>query len=116
MACGSGSSGFLGGFGSSGSLAATLGLRWSGRRFSDELSSHNAGNEQLGAVIVKINRGSLLVGRGNNSQAVRFVLNGLSFCHHLHIVLLDHICVVETRFESLELRHPELMEGTRYAR
>jgi hypothetical protein len=98
---GSSGSGFLGGFRSGGSLAAALGLRRSGGRLTDELGYHNAGNEQLGTVIVEINRGTLLIGSGNNTQAVRFVLYCLTFCHHLHIILLDHVCVAETRSNLL---------------
>lgn len=89
-ACGGSSSGFLGGFRGGGSLAAALGFWRSRRRLTDQLGRHDTGNEQLGSVIVKIDRGTLLIGCGNNSQAVCFVLDCLTFCHHLHIVLLDH--------------------------
>ena len=89
-ACSGSSSGFLSGLRGSGSLTAALGLRRSGGRFSDQLGRHNTGNEELGAVIIKIDRGTLLIGCRNNAQAVRLMLNSLSFCHYLHIILLDH--------------------------
>ena len=38
-----------------------LGLGRRGRGFADELGRHHAGDEQLGPVIIKINRGTLLV-------------------------------------------------------
>jgi hypothetical protein len=103
-ACGSSSSssGFLGGLRGGGSLAAALGLRRSGGRFTDQLCHHDAGNEQLGTVIVEINRGALLIGCGNNAQAVGIVFDCLTLCHHLHIILLKkYTCVDATRLESL---------------
>src|SRR5580704_9613306 len=94
------SSGLFRGLRCSGSFAAALGLRRGGGRFTDQLCHHDAGNEQLGAVIIEINRGALLVGCGNNAQAVCIVLDCLSLCHHLHIILLNHTCVDETRYET----------------
>src|SRR6266576_7204951 len=81
--------GFLGGLGCCGSLTATLGLRRSRGRFADQFRRHNARYEQLGAMIVKIHRGAFLVGSGHDTQAVHFMLDGLTFLHHLHNVLLD---------------------------
>src|ERR1051325_9185318 len=56
------SSGLLRGFRGRGGLAAALGLGWNGGRFADELSGHDAGDKELGTMIVKINRGALLIG------------------------------------------------------
>jgi hypothetical protein len=108
---GSSGSGFFGGFCGRGGLAAALGLRRRGGCFTDEFGHHNAGNEQLGAVIVEIDRGTLLIGSGNDAQAVCFVLDCLSFCHHLHIILLDHICVVELDSKLVRCRALERIEG-----
>jgi hypothetical protein len=41
-------------------------------------------------MIVKIDRGAFLVGSSHDSQAVHYVLDGLTFLHHLHKILLDH--------------------------
>src|SRR5207302_4539033 len=81
--------GFLGGLGCGGGLAATLGLRWSRGRFAGQFGRHDAGYEQLGAMIVKIHGGTFLVGSGHDTQAVHFMLDGLTFLHHLHNILLD---------------------------
>src|ERR1700692_2825945 len=84
-----GGSSFLSGLGHRGSLAAALGLRRRSRRFSDELSAHHAGDKQLGAMIVKVNGGTFLIGRGDHTQSVHFMLDRLAFLHCLHNVLLD---------------------------
>ncbi len=76
--------------GVAGGLAAPLGLRRRGRGFADQFRRHHAGDEQLWPVIIKINRGTLLVRGSHDSQAVHIVFDCLSFLHCLHIVLLDH--------------------------
>src|SRR5260370_131880 len=89
----SGSGNFLGSFGSfcgRRCLAAPLGLRRRGRGFADQFRRHHAGHGQLWPVIIKINRGALLVRGSHDSQAVHIVFDCLSFLHCLHIVLLDH--------------------------
>jgi hypothetical protein len=82
--------GFLGGLGNRRGFTAALGLGRRGRGFTDQFGGHNAGDEKLGAVIVKIHCGAFLVGSGHDSQAVHFVLDGLTFLHYLHNVLLGH--------------------------
>src|SRR5580704_9887674 len=89
-ASGRGSRSFLGGLGNRRSFAAALGFRWRGRGFTDQFGGHNARYEKLGAVIVKIHCGAFLVGSGHDSQAVHFVLDGLTFLHYLHNALLGH--------------------------
>src|SRR5947209_20535670 len=71
--------GFLGGLGCGGGLAATLSLRRSRRRFADQLGCHDACDEQLRAMIVKINGGALLVGSGHDTQSVHSMLDSLTF-------------------------------------
>src|SRR5260370_2555905 len=81
--------GFLSGVGCGGGFTATLG-RWRSRgRFANQFGRHDARYEQLGAMIVKIHGGAFLVGSGHDTQAVHFMLDGLTFLHHLHNVLLD---------------------------
>jgi hypothetical protein len=92
---------FLGGFRGGRCFAAPLGLGWRGRSFTDQFRRHDAGDEQLGAVIVEIHRGALHIGGGHDSQAVHSMLDGLTFLHYLHNVLLDHSYCF-SRFESLE--------------
>ena len=70
------------------SLAAALGLGRHGGGFPDQLSGHDARDEELGAVIVKINRRAFLIGRGHNSEPVDIVLDGVAFLHYLHRILL----------------------------
>src|SRR5689334_23555261 len=82
--------GFLGSFGSRGSFAAPLGLRRRGGSFTDQFGGHDAGNKQLGTMVVKIHGSAFLVGSGDDSQAVHFMFDGLTFLHYLHNVLLDH--------------------------
>src|SRR5467141_29052 len=96
--CGCGGS-FLGGLGCGRRFAPPLGLRRRGRCFADQLGRHDAGDEELGTVIVKIHCGALLVGSRHDSQAVHFVLDGLTFLHHLHNVLLGH-SRCQSRFET----------------
>src|SRR6266852_1163675 len=90
---GSGGSNFLGslgGFRGRRCFAAPLGLRRRGRSFADELRRHHAGDEELGPVIIKINRCTLLVRCRHNSKAVHIMLDCLPFLHCLHNVLLDN--------------------------
>jgi len=39
-------------------------------------------------MIVKVHRSAFLVGSSHDTQAVRFMLDGLTFLHYLHNVLL----------------------------
>src|ERR1700675_4926904 len=80
--------GFLGGFCRCGGCAATLGLVRSCGRFTDQLGGHDAGDKEFRAVIVEVYRGTLHIRSGHNSQTVNVVLNGLTFLHSLHSVLL----------------------------
>ena len=41
-------------------------------------------------MVVKIDGGTFLIGCGHDTQAVHFMLNGLTFLQCLHDVLLDH--------------------------
>lgn len=87
---GGGGSGLLGGFRGRGSLAAAPGLGRNGRSLSNEFGGHHTGNKQLRAVIVEIDGGTLGIRSRHNSQAVGLVLDGLSFLHCLHNVLLGY--------------------------
>src|SRR5712664_1984273 len=81
---GSGGSNFLGSLGrfcGRRCFAGPLGFGWRGRGFADELRRHHAGDEELGPVIIKINRGTLLVRCGYDSQAIHIVFYCLSFLH-----------------------------------
>jgi hypothetical protein len=64
------------------------------------------------AVIIKINRGALLVGCRHDSQAVHIMLDCLSFLHCLHNVLLDHSLDADKIFWWVprlgEPKHPNL--------
>src|SRR5882762_1063564 len=84
-----GCSSFLGGLGCRGGLAAALGLRRSRGRFADQFGRHDARYEKLSTMIVEIYGGAFLVGSSHDSQAVHLMLDGLTFLHHLHNVLLD---------------------------
>src|SRR5256885_2050492 len=79
-----GCSSFLGGLGCRGGLAAALGLRRSRGRFADQFGCHDARYEKLSTMIVEIYGGAFLVGSSHDSQAVRLMLDGLTFLHHLH--------------------------------
>src|SRR5713226_4802839 len=81
--------GFLGGLGCRGGLAAALGLRRSRGRFTDQFGRHDARYEKLSTMIVEIHGGAFLVGSSHDSQAVHLMLDGLTFLHYLHNVLLD---------------------------
>lgn len=82
--------GSLSSFGGRGRFTAPFGLGRRGRGFADQLRVHHAGDEQLWAMVIKINRGTLLVRCRHDSQAVHLMLDCLSFLHCLHNVLLDH--------------------------
>src|SRR5260370_13359761 len=82
--------GSLSSFGGRGRFAAPFGLGWRGRGFADQLRVHHASDEQLWAMVIKIDRGTLLVRCRHDSQAVHLMLDSLSFLHCLHNVLLDH--------------------------
>src|SRR5690348_8524421 len=101
--------GFLGSFGSRGSFAAPLGLRRRGGSFTNQLGGHDTGNKELGTMVVKIHGSALLVGSGDDSQAVHFMFDGLTFLHYLHNVLLDHSV---SNFDSnLLVREPRQRPG-----
>src|SRR6266436_4528741 len=86
---GSGSSGLLRGFRGSGGFAAALGLGRNSRGFADQFRGHDAGDEELGAVVVEINRRTFLIGRSDNSESIHLMLDGLTFLHYLHRILLE---------------------------
>ena len=75
------------------------------RGFADQFRGHDAGDEKLCAVIVKINRCAFLIGRSDNSESVHLMLDGLTFLHYLHRILL------ETRW--LEILSGELFGAVR---
>lgn len=77
-----------------GGLAAALGFRRRGGRFADQFRTQHAGDEQLGAVVIEVDRGTVGIGRGDDSQTEEFVFNGLAFLHYLHNFLLEnHVAV-----------------------
>jgi hypothetical protein len=89
---GGGSGGLFCGFRGGGGFAAALGLGRHGGSFADQFSGHDAGDEELGAVIVKIDRRTFLIGRSDNSESVHLMLDGLAFLHYLHRILLQISC------------------------
>src|SRR5207249_2237897 len=99
-----GSSGFFGSFRGRGSFAATLGLRWGSGSFADQFRSHDAGNKQLGAMIIEIHGSPFRIGSGNDTKAEHFMFDGLTFLHYLHNALLVH--PVHIGFESLGVGAP----------
>src|SRR5205814_10489606 len=78
-------------------------LRRSCGRFADQFGRHDARYEKLSTMIVEIHGGAFLVGSSHDSQAVRLMLDGLTFLHHLHNVLLDRS--EEHTSELQSLRH-----------
>jgi hypothetical protein len=68
-----GSSAFAGRF-----TAAPLGATGIYRRLANEFSCHYAGDEELPAVIVKVDSGALGIGFGHDPEAVLLVLDLLS--------------------------------------
>src|SRR5205823_14772519 len=72
------------------------------------LSLHDAltisGNKQLGTMIIEIHGSPFRIGSGNDSQAVHFMFDGLTFLHYLHNALLVH--PVQIGFESLGVGAP----------
>src|SRR5262249_32703785 len=83
-----GGGGFLAGLRGGGGFAAALGLGRGCRRFSNEFRGENAGHEQLGPMVVKIDSGAFGIRGGDDTQAVNLVLDGLPFLHYLHNFLL----------------------------
>jgi len=83
-----GSSGLLGSFRGGGGFAAALGLGRNSRSFADQFRSHDAGDEELGTVVIKIDGRPFLIGRSDNSESVYLMLDGLTFLHYLHRILL----------------------------
>src|SRR5262249_14738498 len=88
-AASSGGSGLFRGFRSRGGLAAALGLRRGSGGFADQFSRHDAGHEELCAMIVAVHGGAFTIGGGDDAQSIYFMLDCLTFCHCLHDVLLD---------------------------
>jgi len=86
---GSSGGGLLRGLRDGGGFAAALGLRRNSRSFADQFRSHDAGDEELCAVIVEINRCAFLIGRSDNSESIHLMLDGLTFLHYLHRILLE---------------------------
>ena len=80
--------GFLAGFHGGGCLPAARGFWRGSGRFADEFRNENAGDEQLGPVIVEVDGGALRIRCGDDPQAVNLVLDGLPFLHYLHNFLL----------------------------
>ncbi len=70
---------------------APLGARWIHRRIADEFRSHQAGDEEFSAVVVKIDGGPFGVGLRDHSHAVLLMPNLLSIRENLHIFLLKQI-------------------------
>ena len=68
--------------------AASLRAGGINRGVADQFCCHQAGNKQLAAVIVKINRCPLSVGFGHNSNAILFMADLLPIGKNLHVSLL----------------------------
>jgi hypothetical protein len=62
----------------------TLGADGINRSFTDQFSIHEAGNEELLAMIVKIDRSPFVIGLGDDTQAIRVMLELLSGGKSLH--------------------------------